>query len=154
MLVHRIIEQALRIDMPVQVVSCEGGLNELLADLAIPSVIVKEVARQYEVEAFGHTEDVSESYYAISVECRVRPQSRSPSTMRRGLSSSLRSDLEEYLEAHRNCVTGTDTLQVRVDVVEHDPGVVVDIPVDACGDVLKSATGKRGVVCGISKVKR
>lgn len=39
---------------------------------AIPSVIVDEVARQYEVEAFGHTEDVSESYYAISVERRVR----------------------------------------------------------------------------------
>ena len=39
---------------------------------AIPSVIVKEVALQYEVEAFGDTEDVSESYYAISVERRVR----------------------------------------------------------------------------------
>ncbi len=39
---------------------------------AIPSVIADEVARQYEVEALGHTEDVSESYYAISVERRVR----------------------------------------------------------------------------------
>ncbi|MFT5049369.1 MAG: LysR family transcriptional activator of nhaA [Chlamydiales bacterium] len=39
---------------------------------AIPSVIADEVARQYEVEAFGQTEDVSESYYAISVERRVR----------------------------------------------------------------------------------
>lgn len=38
----------------------------------IPSVIADEVARQYEVEAFGHTEDVCESYYAISIERRVR----------------------------------------------------------------------------------
>ena len=38
----------------------------------IPSVIADEVARQYEVEAFGHTEEVRESYYAISIERRVR----------------------------------------------------------------------------------
>jgi LysR family transcriptional activator of nhaA len=39
---------------------------------AIPSVVEDEVARQYEVEAIGRTEEVTESYYAISVERRVR----------------------------------------------------------------------------------
>lgn len=39
---------------------------------AIPSVIEEEVARQYEVVAIGQTEDVSESFYAISAERRVR----------------------------------------------------------------------------------
>ncbi len=39
---------------------------------AIPSVIEREVARQYEVEKIGTTEDVKESFYAISAERRVR----------------------------------------------------------------------------------
>ena len=39
---------------------------------AIPTVVEEEVARQYEVEAIGQTEDVTESFYAISVERRVR----------------------------------------------------------------------------------
>ena len=39
---------------------------------AIPSVVEEEVARQYEVEAIGQTEEVTESFYAISVERRVR----------------------------------------------------------------------------------
>ena len=37
-----------------------------------PTVVEEEVARQYQVEAFAQTEDVTESYYAISVERRVR----------------------------------------------------------------------------------
>jgi LysR family transcriptional activator of nhaA len=39
---------------------------------AIPTVVEEEVGRQYEVEAIGRTEDVTESFYAISVERRVR----------------------------------------------------------------------------------
>jgi LysR family transcriptional activator of nhaA len=39
---------------------------------AIPTVVEEEVARQYEVEAIGQTEEVTESFYAISVERRVR----------------------------------------------------------------------------------
>jgi LysR family transcriptional activator of nhaA len=39
---------------------------------AVPSVIAEEVVRQYEVQPIGATEDVSERFYAISVERRVR----------------------------------------------------------------------------------
>jgi len=39
---------------------------------AVPTVIEDEVARQYEVQAIGATEDVSERFYAISVERRIR----------------------------------------------------------------------------------
>lgn len=39
---------------------------------AIATVVEKQVARQYEVEAIGHTEDITESFYAISAERRVR----------------------------------------------------------------------------------
>lgn len=39
---------------------------------AIPTVMEEEVARQYEVEPIGRTEDIIESFYAISVERRVR----------------------------------------------------------------------------------
>ena len=39
---------------------------------AVPSVVESEVARQYQVKTIGRTEEVSESYYAISVERRVR----------------------------------------------------------------------------------
>lgn len=39
---------------------------------AIPTVIEDEVARQYEVQALGKTEDVTENFYAISVERCVR----------------------------------------------------------------------------------
>jgi len=39
---------------------------------AVPTVIADEVARQYRVERIGSTEEVVESFYAISVERRVR----------------------------------------------------------------------------------
>jgi len=39
---------------------------------AVPTVIAKEVVRQYEVQPIGATDDVSERFYAISVERRVR----------------------------------------------------------------------------------
>ena len=39
---------------------------------AIPSVIEDEVARQYQVRPIGKTDGITESYYAISVERRVR----------------------------------------------------------------------------------
>lgn len=39
---------------------------------AAPTVVANEVARQYEVQAIGKTEEVTETYYAISVERRVR----------------------------------------------------------------------------------
>ena len=39
---------------------------------AIPTVILEEVSRQYEVELIGKTDEVMESFYAISVERRVR----------------------------------------------------------------------------------
>ncbi|MBW1761376.1 MAG: transcriptional activator NhaR [Deltaproteobacteria bacterium] len=39
---------------------------------AVPTVIEDEVVRQYEVEPIGATTDVSERFYAISVERRVR----------------------------------------------------------------------------------
>jgi len=39
---------------------------------AVPSVIQEEVARQYEVEPIGATDEVLERFYAISVERRVR----------------------------------------------------------------------------------
>ena len=38
----------------------------------VPSVIAAEVARQYQVEIVGATEDVQERFYAISPERRVR----------------------------------------------------------------------------------
>lgn len=38
----------------------------------IPSVIAEEVARQYQVETIGVTDEIQESFYAISVERRVR----------------------------------------------------------------------------------
>ncbi len=38
----------------------------------VPTVIADEVARQYQVVAIGQTDDLSESFYAISVERRVR----------------------------------------------------------------------------------
>jgi LysR family transcriptional activator of nhaA len=37
-----------------------------------PTVVEAEVARQYQVEPFGRTAEIVESYYAISVERRVR----------------------------------------------------------------------------------
>jgi len=49
---------------------CFGQAGE--GFFAIPSVIETEVTRQYEVQTIGKTEDVTESYYAISVERRVR----------------------------------------------------------------------------------
>jgi LysR family transcriptional activator of nhaA len=39
---------------------------------AVPSVIEDEVARQYEVRPIGATDDISERFYAISVERRIR----------------------------------------------------------------------------------
>ncbi len=39
---------------------------------AVPTVVEDEVARQYEVRSIGRTEEITESYYAISVERRVR----------------------------------------------------------------------------------
>lgn len=39
---------------------------------AIPSVVEAEVSRQYQVKAIGRTDEILESYYAISVERRVR----------------------------------------------------------------------------------
>jgi LysR family transcriptional activator of nhaA len=39
---------------------------------AVPTVIEDEVARQYEVQPIGATDDVSERFYAISVERRIR----------------------------------------------------------------------------------
>ena len=39
---------------------------------AVPTVVEDEVARQYKVEVIAKTEEVTESYYAISVERRVR----------------------------------------------------------------------------------
>ncbi len=39
---------------------------------AVPTVVEKEVSRQYQVELVAKTEEVIESYYAISVERRVR----------------------------------------------------------------------------------
>ena len=39
---------------------------------AVPSVVETEVARQYQVETLGRTDEILESYYAISVERRVR----------------------------------------------------------------------------------
>ncbi|MBW2454055.1 MAG: transcriptional activator NhaR [Deltaproteobacteria bacterium] len=39
---------------------------------AVPTVIEAEVVRQFEVQLLGRTEDISESFYAISVERRVR----------------------------------------------------------------------------------
>ena len=39
---------------------------------AVPTVIEDEVVRQYEVQPIGATDDVSERFYAISVERRVR----------------------------------------------------------------------------------
>lgn len=39
---------------------------------AVPTVIEAEVVRQYEVQVIGATDDVSESFFAISVERRVR----------------------------------------------------------------------------------
>lgn len=39
---------------------------------AIPDVVIEEVSRQYEVEEIGRTEEVKESFYAISVERRIR----------------------------------------------------------------------------------
>ena len=38
----------------------------------IPTVVVDRVARQYEVEPIGETDEVCERFYAISVERRVR----------------------------------------------------------------------------------
>ena len=37
-----------------------------------PPVVADEVARQYQVEAIGATDEIQESFYAISVERRVR----------------------------------------------------------------------------------
>ncbi|MFV1959968.1 MAG: transcriptional activator NhaR [Planctomycetota bacterium] len=39
---------------------------------AVPAVVEAEVTRQYEVEAIASTDAITESYYAISVERRVR----------------------------------------------------------------------------------
>lgn len=39
---------------------------------AVPSVMKEEVARQYQVKVIAETEEITESYYAISVERRVR----------------------------------------------------------------------------------
>jgi len=39
---------------------------------AVPTVVEEEVARQYRVQAIARTEEVTESFYAISVERRVR----------------------------------------------------------------------------------
>jgi len=39
---------------------------------AVPSVVEEEVSRQYEVEVIERTDEVTESFYAISVERRVR----------------------------------------------------------------------------------
>jgi len=39
---------------------------------AVPTVIAEEVVRQYEVQPIGATDDVSERFYAISVERRIR----------------------------------------------------------------------------------
>ena len=38
----------------------------------VPTVIEAEVARQYQVEPIGSTDEVSERFYAISVERHVR----------------------------------------------------------------------------------
>jgi LysR family transcriptional regulator, transcriptional activator of nhaA len=39
---------------------------------AVPTVIADEVARQFEVQPVGSTDEVLERFYAISVERRVR----------------------------------------------------------------------------------
>ena len=39
---------------------------------AVPTVIAEEVVRQYEVQPIGATEEVSERFYAVSVERRIR----------------------------------------------------------------------------------
>lgn len=39
---------------------------------AVPTVIEREVAQQYNVHAVGRTQDIEESFYAISMERRVR----------------------------------------------------------------------------------
>ena len=40
--------------------------------IAAPAAIEDEVARQFEVQIVGRTDEVKQSYYAISVERRLR----------------------------------------------------------------------------------
>lgn len=45
----------------------QSGIGVFIA----PSVIAKEVMRQFDVELIGHTEAVTESFYAITVERKI-----------------------------------------------------------------------------------
>jgi len=46
----------------------QSGIGVFIA----PSVIAQEVMRQFDVELIGHTEAVTESFYAITVERKIR----------------------------------------------------------------------------------
>lgn len=46
----------------------QSGIGVFIA----PSVIAKEVMRQFDVELIGHTEAVTESFYAITVERKIK----------------------------------------------------------------------------------